>query len=110
MCSAKKTGKGLAVFSFIMGILNCHYALTMGMYVSIMKVAAQSINFSESKWENFVMQDMFITLIFVVAAISLIFGFVSRKKGNNSKIRKVGMIMSTISLSVSIIFYILLKI
>lgn len=110
MCSAKNPGKGLAVFSFIMGILNCHYALTMGGYTMLMAVAEHRFIFSEHKFENFIMQEMLITLIFVVAAISLIFGFVSQKKGNNSKIRKVGMIMSIISLSVSIIFYILLKI
>jgi len=85
----KKKGKGLAIASFVLGIVSCVYS-----------IGIVSTAFTPYSKNNTTL--VLAVYIFIFAILSLIFGIVAHNKGCKLKKKTAGIILSYISIVITI--------
>lgn len=106
-------GKGFAVFSMLLGILSCFYTLCYTFYFAGMVLVVLTMPDIYLKFyapTNWIYEYGCFLFVIISAVLSLIFSIVASKRGNLSKMKNAGKVLSSIALSTSTITFILFQV
>ena len=112
MSEKVSTGKGFAVFSMLLGILSCFYALTYTGYYTVKNLVALTMPDTYDyvyATKDLIMEYGCYVFVVIAAVLSIIFSVTASNKGSKSKMKNAGIVLSAIALGVSTVIFLLLN-